>query len=420
MVVRSRAAAERLDDRSAVPLQRLTNPVRDYAWGSPTTIPALLGRPADGTPQAELWLGAHPDSPSTLPDGTGLHDAVAADPERHLGAALQTSYGVRLPFLLKVLAAAAPLSLQVHPDQAQARAGYDDEGARGVATDAPDRRYRDPFHKPEMVVALEPFDALCGLRDPAQTSTLLRPLDVGGPGVDASWSRLLELLEGTDATTALRETVGWLLRGGPDIGALVDAVGGAAARHPDRPELATAVELASAYPGDPGVLVALLLNRVRLSPGEALFLPAGNLHAYLRGTAIEIMAASDNVLRAGLTSKHVDVDELLRITDFTPRPLPVVEPQVDGPLTTYAPDIADFTLVRADLEATDSWVEVHVRGPRVVLVLDGAVEAATGESATERLVRGESAYAAAADGPLRLRGHGIAVVAGSPAAAGSR
>jgi mannose-6-phosphate isomerase len=395
-----------------LPLQRLTNPVRRYPWGSTTAIPTLLGEVADGTPQAELWLGAHPDSPSSLPDGQRLDAAVASDPEVHLGATLRAAFGPRLPFLLKVLAAAAPLSLQVHPSSEQAQAGYDDEQARGVAADAPERRYHDPFHKPELVVALGPFDALCGLRDPAATLALLDLLDVEDP----AWPELRHRLAQPGAAAALRDTVGWLLGGDARVPALVDAVAAAAARRPDRPELATTADLGAAYPRDPGVLVALLLNRVTLAAGEALYLPAGNLHAYLRGTALEVMASSDNVLRAGLTGKYVDAAELLRIADFAPRPLPLVEPHRDGPLSRYEPDIADFTLVLADLDDARRWFPVAVQGPRVLLVVDGAVEAMTAGAPAERLAKGESAYVAAGDGALRLRGAGVAVVAGSPAA----
>jgi mannose-6-phosphate isomerase len=365
-----------------------------------------------------MGLGAHPDSPSSLPDGTTLDAAVAADPRAHLGEQVHARFGPRLPFLLKVLAAAAPLSLQVHPSEQQARSGYDDEEARGVARDARDRRYHDPFHKPEMLLALEPFEALCGLRDPEQTGALLGRLDV--TDTDGGWAQLRALLANPEPEAALRGAVGWLLGGDPRVPGLVATVAAAAAHHPGRPELVTTVELAEAYPGDPGVLVALLLNRVTLADGDALFLAAGNLHAYLRGTAVEVMAASDNVLRAGLTGKHVDVLELLHVADFTPRPLPVVEPERDGPLTRYRPDVADFTLVRADL-GDESWVDVGLRGPRVLLVLDGAIEAAAdADRATERLGRGESAYVAAGDGALRLRGTGVAVVVGSPVATSAR
>jgi len=318
-----------------------------------------------------------------------------------------------------VLSAAAPLSLQVHPNAEQAAAGFANEQDRQVPQDAPFRRYRDPFHKPEMVVALEPFDALCGLRDPARTADLLAGLDVEHP----AWPHLRDLVSGSPADAALRRTVSWLLGGDEQIPSLVRAVAAAAVARPDRPEYVTTADLAEAYPGDPGVLVGLLLNRVRLAPGEALFLPAGNIHAYLRGTALEVMASSDNVLRAGLTNKHVDAAELVRITDFIPRPLPVVVPERDGPVLIYRPGAAEFELVHVTLTTSDGhdWHDLPVDGPRILLVLDGELEVAVGDRAPvqertiERVGRGTSLFVAALYGVLAVRGVGTAVVAGVPA-----
>jgi mannose-6-phosphate isomerase len=403
-------------------MHRLSNPVRPYPWGSTSTIPDLLGTPDDGAPKAELWLGAHPDSPSLLPDGTRLDAAIAADPASLVGPGVQASFGPRLPYLLKVLSAVAPLSLQVHPNSEQAAAGFADEQDRQVPQDAEVRRYRDPFHKPEMVVALEPFDALCGLRDPAQTAELLAGLAVEHP----SWQRLRELVSGSPADAALRRTVSWLLGGDEQVPSLVRAVAAAAVARPDRPEYVTTAALAEAYPGDPGVLVALLLNRVLLAAGEALFLPAGNIHSYLSGTAVEVMASSDNVLRAGLTNKHVDAAELVRITDFTPRPLPVVVPERHGPVLVYRPGAAEFELAHVTLTESDGrdWHDLPVEGPRILLVLDGELEASVGSDApgrpdrpgtVEHVGRGTSLFVPAVSGVLAVRGVGTAVVAGVPA-----
>jgi mannose-6-phosphate isomerase len=395
-------------------MHRLSNTVRPYPWGSTSAIPALLGIPDDGRPKAELWLGAHPDSPSLLPDGTALDEAIASDPTNLVGPEVQAQFGPRLPYLLKVLSAAAPLSLQVHPNSEQAAAGFADEQDRQVPQDAGHRRYRDPFHKPELVVALEPFDALCGLRDPAQTADLLAGLDLE----HAAWPHLRALIDGAPAEAALRRTVSWLLGDDERIPSLVRAVSVAAAARPDRPEYATTAALAEAHPGDPGVLVALLLNQVRLAPGEALFLPAGNIHAYLRGTAVEVMASSDNVLRAGLTGKHVDAAELVRITDFTPRPLPLIVPERDGPVVVYRPEAAEFELAFITLTAAEGgdWHDLPVEGPRILLVLHGELEVASGtrEATTERLARGSSVFIPAIPRVLSVRGAGSAVVAGVP------
>ncbi len=394
---------------------RLSNTVRPYSWGTTSAIADLLGIADDGEPKAELWLGAHPDSPSTVPGGQRLDQLVADDATRLLGPRVEAAFGPRLPYLLKVLSAETALSLQVHPNAEQARAGFADEEARGVPQDAPERRYRDPFHKPEMIVALEPFDALCGLRDPAQTRVLLGTLEVD----DLAWAHLLGLLSHSDSTTALRDSVSWLLGDDERLPELVRAAGQAAAARTDRPEFVTAAELADAYPGDPGVLVALLLNRVRLAPGEALYLPAGNIHAYLHGTGIEVMASSDNVLRAGLTPKHVDAAELMRITDFTPRPVPVVVPQSSGPLTMYRPAADEFELAFVTLTGEDAkaWHDVPVSGPRILLVLEGEVEVSVRRvvgSEAERVARGSSVFVPASEGNVALRGMGRAVVAGVP------
>jgi mannose-6-phosphate isomerase len=392
-------------------LLRLSNPVRPYSWGTTSAIADLLGIEDDGEPKAELWLGAHPDSPSTVPDGRRLDELVAGDATRLVGPDVEATFGARLPYLLKVLSAAEALSLQVHPNAEQAAAGFADEEARGVPRDAPERRYRDPFHKPEMIVALEPFDALCGLRDPAQTRALLGSLEVD----DLAWAHLLALLSHEDSSTALRDAVGWLLGDDERIPPLVRAAGEAAAARTDRPEFVTTAELSKAYPGDPGVLVALLLNQVRLAAGEALFLPAGNIHAYLRGTGIEVMASSDNVLRAGLTPKHVDAAELMRITDFTPWPIPFVVPERSGPVATYRPGAAEFELAFVTPPPGDErWHDVPVSGPRILLVLDGELEVAVGTGAGESASRGTSLFIPAAAGSLSVRGAGTVVVAGVP------
>lgn len=390
-------------------MQRLTNTVRRYAWGTTYAIPDLLGVEPDGDPQAELWLGAHPDSPSVLPDGRRLDDAVRGDPHAMLGDRVVEAFGDRLPFLLKVLSAAGPLSLQVHPTREQAVAGFAADERAGIPADAPHRRYRDEHHKPEMVVALTPFEALCGLRPPAVVRDLLGTLDVEGP----AFEHLLDLLSATDDTEALRGALEWLLGGDAAVASLVQVVVTACRERPEDVSLRTAVELSEAFGGDPGVLVSLLLHRVSLAPGEALHLDAGNVHAYLSGTAVEVMASSDNVLRAGLTAKHVDVEELLRLVDFTVRPVPRVVPDRQGPLTWYRPGAAEFELARVDLAEGGEQVEIAGSGPRVLLVLDGDLRVRAGEQDLPA-ARGASFFVAAADGPIGLRGNGSAVLAAVP------
>jgi mannose-6-phosphate isomerase len=263
-------------------VQRVHGVVQRYAWGDPAFIPSLLGVEPDGGPWAEFWVGTHPNGPATLDDGRALGD-VAGD----------------LPYLLKVLAAAQPLSLQAHPDGDQAREGYE----RGV--------YPDPNAKPELLCALTEFEAFCGVRPAEATLALLDDLRPQGPGTGA----LGEVLKSGGVHGVLRA----LYDGSIERQAVVETCAGSG-----RGEAVWVCRLAERYPDDPSVVATLLLNLVHLAPGEALRLGPGNLHAYLYGAAVELMGPSDNVVRAGLTTKLVDVDELLRIVDTTPLTEPVL------------------------------------------------------------------------------------------------
>lgn len=366
---------------------RLENVVQPYAWGSATALPRLLGLPETGAPQAELWLGAHPVAPSTV-NGRSLEAVIADSPRTMLGEGVVARFGERLPFLLKVLSAARPLSLQAHPSLAQARAGFAREESAGVPLSAPQRTYKDPNHKPELLCALTPFRALCGFRRLAETRGLLSGLEV------PELRPFLELLD--DA--GLEAAFGHLMtRADP---ALVKAVAQACARRPVRgfePECASAVALEREYPGDAGVIGALLLNLVTLKPGEALALGAGNLHAYLEGTGVELMANSDNVLRGGLTPKHVDVPELLRVLDFHDGPVTVVTP-VGVPEKVYPTPFPDFRLSCLEVRGP---LTLPRLGPDVLLCTAGTVTANGLE-----LSRGGSAFAAFSEGPLVLAGDG--------------
>ncbi|MGW1143337.1 mannose-6-phosphate isomerase, class I, partial [Streptomyces zhihengii] len=303
-------------------MDRLDNTVRPYAWGSTTAIPHLLGVEPTGEPQAEMWMGAHPGAPSLTARGP-LDEVVAEDPEKELGRAAVARFGPRLPFLLKLLAAGAPLSLQVHPDLEQAREGYEDEESRGVPIDAPHRNYKDANHKPELICALTEFDGLCGFRAPEEAADFLAALDVDAlkPYVD--------LLRAHPEEAALREVLTAVLGADPDeMARTVTETTAACARLGG--DHAPYADLAHHYPGDPGVIAAMLLNHVRLQPGEALFLGAGIPHAYLNGLGVEIMANSDNVLRCGLTPKHVDVPELLRVVRFEASDPGVLRPEASA------------------------------------------------------------------------------------------
>jgi mannose-6-phosphate isomerase len=382
----------------------LEGPVRDYAWGSRTAIAELQGRPSPSPgPEAELWLGAHPASPAVLCRDTGpapLTEVIAEDPAGVLGGPVVSGYGPRLPFLLKVLAAAQPLSLQAHPDLDRARAGFAADEAAGVPPGSPERTYADAWHKPELLVALGAFDALCGFRDPRESAKLLAVLDVAGlaPTVAA--------LGALDREVALREAVHGLLNTPAGqraelVSAVVAAAAPLAAEHPS---YALAGELAARYPGDVGVVVALLLNRVRLTRDQAVWMPAGNLHAYLAGVGIEIMAASDNVLRCGLTPKPVNVPELLRVLRFEVLADPVVPPRTlaDGVVTWPAP-VGDFALLRATVDGTP--VALPAGGPRVLLGTSGSVTCDDGTGHVT-VHSGQAAFVPASAGGVTLTGAG--------------
>jgi mannose-6-phosphate isomerase len=357
---------------------RIGNTPRDYAWGSTTAIAGLLGTTPSGAPEAELWLGAHPGSPARILDSTQTDGAT------DLSQWTQTAG--KLPYLLKVLAAASPLSLQAHPSSAQAHAGFERENAEGLAPNSAERNYKDPFHKPEMIFALsDPFDALCGFREPADSRAALERLAGDDPAVAA----FAATLEGEPAAV-LRRATEWLLGGSPEVSDVVDAVV-AAAQQADGVDADTVRMLAAAFPGDPGIVLALLLNRVALRPGDALYLPAGNIHAYLRGLGIELMAASDNVLRGGLTPKRIDVPELVRILDFAPFAVtPMVRERPAPGVEEFVPDVPDFRLIRIEVGGDVTSASVDIPGTAIVLCTAGEVEV---EGATEalRLGRGEAA-----------------------------
>ncbi|MEU3828051.1 mannose-6-phosphate isomerase, class I [Streptomyces sp. SID161] len=349
-------------------MDRLDNTVRPYAWGSTTAIPHLLGVEPSGEPQAEMWMGAHPGAPSRTARGT-LVEVIEADPERELGARAVARFGPRLPFLLKILAAGAPLSLQVHPDLKQAEEGYADEERRGVPLDAPHRNYKDANHKPELICALTEFDGLCGFRDPLQAAGLL-----DGLGVD-SLKPYVDLLHAHPADAALREVLTAILGADPREMAHTVAEATAACTRLGG-DYAPYADIAHHYPGDPGVIAAMLLNHVRLQPGEALFLGAGIPHAYLSGLGVEIMANSDNVLRCGLTPKHVDVPELLRIVRFEASDPGVLRPEASpDDEEVYATPIDEFRLSRYVLAAGGTAHDLTRDTPQILLCTSGTVRA---------------------------------------------
>ncbi|TDV36811.1 mannose-6-phosphate isomerase, class I [Actinophytocola oryzae] len=373
-------------------MQLLDNPVRPYAWGSRTAIAGLLGTPVPAPhPQAELWLGAHPGDPSRV-GGESLVDVLTADPVGQLGESVAARWDGRLPFLLKVLAAEEPLSLQAHPSAEQAAEGYAREEARGIARDASNRNYPDPTPKPELLCALTEFHALAGFRDPHQTVALLRA--VSTPGL----APYVELIAGQPNREGLRALfTTWITLPQPAIDQLVPELLDECVLHVKEHgqfelECRTLLELGESYPGDAGVLAAALLNRIVLEPGEAIYLPAGNLHSYLRGTGVEVLANSDNVLRGGLTPKHVDVPELLRVLDFGYGDMAVTTGEAAGARHVYRTPAPEFELSRLEWTDDEAPVTLAAGIPRILVAIDG--ELSCGDTT---LGRGQSVWIPAGD-----------------------
>lgn len=398
-------------------MKLLTSAARNYSWGSRTLIPTLLGEPEAHSPVAELWFGAHPADPSTIGEEK-LDEIIAADPQGQLGQRVADKYGAGLPFLLKILAAAEPLSLQAHPSKLQAEEGFARENAAGIELTAANRNYKDDNHKPELIVALTEFYAMAGFRPLAQTRRLFAALECEEL---AHYEGMLDAdpaAEG-DSLRALFTT--WITIPGAKRKELISAVVAAGERlrntQAGEPWMATVMgtvaKLNEQYPGDIGVLGALLLNHIVLQPGEAIYLDAGQLHAYVSGLGVEIMANSDNVLRGGLTPKFVDVPELVKVLTYEAAKDPRVD-LVDASETgnvkgakawSYPVPIEEFLLDRVELSGEES-VDVDSDGPMILLCTSGAAALSNAEGESLSLSAGHAAWIPASDPAATVRGAG--------------
>ena len=369
-------------------------------WGSRNAIAELQGRPVPAPgPEAELWMGAHPSAPSGVA-GSTLDAVIAADPDRELGPACVARFGPRLPFLLKVLSADQALSIQLHPTRAQAQAGF---RAKNV-------NYVDDWPKPELLCALTPFEVLAGLRPPREAAAVLRALSVAEL---APLAAELAAATAPDALSrALAAVLEWPQASREELVSSVTAACAtlAATDGPYAGACAAAVRVAGDHPGDLGVVAMLLMRHEVLAPGQAVFMPAGGLHAYIKGVGVELMANSDNVLRAGLTAKHVDIPELLRVVDpavavpvIKPRPLP-------GSVFAYDAPVPEFQLYKMQLTAAAT--ALPDAGPRIALCLDGtAVLESQGDHL--KLGSGESCFIPACDGAVTAAGNAVLFIAAS-------
>ncbi|MDR2380701.1 MAG: mannose-6-phosphate isomerase, class I [Bifidobacteriaceae bacterium] len=387
---------------------RLDHVVRNYPWGSLDQIPRFLGLPPAAEPVAEIWLGAHRTASATVARGEDdagvpLREIIARSPVASCGPDAPPE----LPFLLKLLGVASPLSLQVHPGAEQARAGFAREEAAGIPLAAPNRTYKDPYAKAEMIYALESFEVLAGFRPPEEIRRTLAPL-AANSALAAALAQALE----PGGYAGLRAVLATAL---VDPCASAEAVAQftAACRHQlavpggDPGPYATILALARRYPDDPALPLVMMMNHVSLAPGEALFIPPGTLHTYLRGTAIELLTGSDNTLRAGLTSKYVDRARVAETVDVAGRgPLRPAVSRTGG-IRAIRPPTDQFQLADIKVAGTS---EVPLAGPRIALVLEGEATAFT-ELGSLHVGRGQSLFAMASEGNLTLRGKGRVIVA---------
>lgn len=396
-------------------MRRLEPARQRYAWGSTSAIPSLLGRADDGAPWAEAWYGSHSAGPAQVAEGGVLSELIDAEPERLLGEDIIWRFGRRLPFLLKLIAPEQPLSLQVHPSQAQAAEGYALEDEAGIALDHPCRNYKDTNHKPEMVLALTRFQAVAGFRAPRRAVEVLA-------GLDSPLARRMRRTLRLNPTRygirqVFSDVVSAATRPSPqEIDALVTEIAARfeAGTSPSLRVDSNVVKMAGTFPGDPGIAAALLLNPVTLQPGEALFVPAGSVHAYISGLGVEVMASSDNVLRAGLSAKHIDVPEMLACVDYVAAPPVRPAPEYLSRATRayYAP-VDDFELMVTTVVAADGRLPVPGRGPRILLAVEGAMTLVT-QADTQTLAQGEAVFVGADERSLSVEGEGTLVQADVP------
>lgn len=360
-------------------MHRLRNGVQNYDWGSADAIPRFLGDRASDVPVAELWIGTHPLKPSTAIDAEGHEQPLS-------------EVAGELPFMVKLLAADRPLSLQVHPSRSLAEAGYAREDEAGIPLDAPERVYKDRNHKPEMVYALSTFDSLIGFRPTAEILRVLGPLDT------PLSQRLADDLRADPGFAGIVRRVQWLLSSDIDPSEIHQVVGAcralAALGMDIKRAYKTVVEIAEHHPDDVGVVISLMLNRMTLQPGEAAYLETGVMHAHLSGLCLEVMATSDNVLRAGLTSKHVDPSGLVACLDIGMARVARVNPDfVDSDTEVFSPADVEFALAVTQISyAAPEGVEL-VRAPASVVICTGGevvVSSDAGDKVTLR--RGESVY----------------------------
>ena len=393
----------------------MKNTVQNYAWGSTSAIQKLLGQTAsDHEPAAELWMGAHPKAPSRVKyqgQWLPLDDLIARYPQDILGKQIAEKFNQRLPYLFKVLAAARPLSIQAHPELTQARKGFESENIKGVPLEAAHRNYKDANHKPECICALSSFWALYGFRNIAAILLLMGKICPVGLKIE------LEQLKKHSDSTGLKEFFTKLMTMETEQKKRVIAEAAHLTQRyrEEDPAFEWTARLATEYPGDIGLLSPCFLNLIQLKPGQALFLPAGELHAYLEGTGIELMANSDNVLRGGLTPKHIDVPELLSVLNFIPRRIEILQAMPKDGMEKFYPSLAkEFVLSAIAIAGHDDYRKSNVKSAEILLCIEGEANLEDSSKNRIQIKKGDSAFISAAAGSYSMNGDAVFYKAAVP------
>ncbi|MBU1183064.1 MAG: mannose-6-phosphate isomerase, class I [Pseudomonadota bacterium] len=349
----------------------LKNIVKEYSWGSYTAIPRLLGkRPPYDKPQAELWMGAHPSGSSTVKTGgkwEPLSDLIKKNPAEILGRKCAEKYGEQLPYLFKVIAASEPLSIQAHPNLSQAKKGFKRENRLGIPPDSFNRNYKDENHKPELVCALTDFEALCGFRPVSEIVSLLTKTCSG------TLKKQLNALKKNPDSSGLKSffTNVMTMDFNRKKNVISEATENSRIFADENPAFKWILDLAGKYPSDIGVIAPLFLNYIYLEPGQAMFLPSGELHSYLNGVALELMANSDNVIRGGLTAKHVDVEELSNILKFRSLKNKIILPKKNKSEGTYKTPAQEFVLSVISVYKDNVYTGSRRRTVEIILCIEG-------------------------------------------------
>ena len=394
----------------------MKNTVQKYEWGSRTAIQKLLGEkyPSD-EPAAELWMGAHPKAPSLVNQDKqwiALNDLIDQNPQAVLGEKVARKFHNQLPYLFKVLAAAKPLSIQAHPSRTQARKGFEFENNQGIPLNAINRNYRDSNHKPECICALSPFWALYGFRSIADILLLVGEICPNGLGSE------LDMLKTHPDPGGLKAffTKLMTLEAGKKMQVIAEATQNVNNRSAQEPAFQWTAKLGAEYPADIGVLAPLYLNLIQLKPGQALFLPAGELHAYLEGVGIELMANSDNVLRGGLTPKHIDVPELLKVLNFRPHEIKLLDVKnLDSTEKVYDSVAEEFVLSVITISDDDLYQKSNMRSAEILLCTEGEAHLEdSGGSHKLHIGRGDSAVVFASAGAYTIKGNAVLFKAAVP------